>query len=374
MGHGIFTVFEASMVEKIIEPEPEPQANGETTPMETTEGDKPAAEEKPTEASPMDTSTTNGDAAPTEQPSTETNGETATNNGGEQMDVDGGKEGAEKKEDAKAAGEAPGEPVKEKPKKKRVKTLNCPVTNELYLEIDQRTLQDMIDKEAQMVMNDKHEAEKAEAKNNVEEYVYEMRDEAYVAEEERSEFVSLLDSTENWLYEEGEDQRRQVYVDKLAELKKKGDKICRRYTEHLARPGAVEALGATIQKYNKFLNKYAEGDEAYKHIESVEVDKVKDAVQVVLTWYDSTLQKQISLPQNIDPVVTVADIQAQHKTLESTCKPIINKPKPKPKEEQPPADTTPAPAAETKVPDATSTDTPAADATKPDVEADMDLD
>ena len=46
----------------------------------------------------MDTSTTNGDTAPTEQPSTETNGE-ATANGGEQMDVDG-KEG-EKKDDAK---------------------------------------------------------------------------------------------------------------------------------------------------------------------------------------------------------------------------------------------------------------------------------
>ena len=32
-----------------------------------------------------------------------------------------------------------------------------------------------------------------------------------------------------------------------------------RYTEHLARPGAVEQLGSVIQKYNKFLNKYAEG-------------------------------------------------------------------------------------------------------------------
>lgn len=379
--NGIFTVSEASMVEKIIEPEPEQAANGET-PMET--ADKPAAEEKPAaEATPMDTA--NGaatdappaaDASTNEQASADTNGEASTN--GEQMDVD--KEGEKPKDDAKAAPEATGEPVVQKPKKKKTRMHNCPVSNSLHLEIDQKTLQEMIDKEAQMVMNDKHEAEKAEAKNNVEEYVYEMRDkvyskyEQYVAEEERSEFVSLLDNTENWLYEEGEDQRRQVYVDKLAELKKKGDRICRRYTEHLARPGAVEQLGATIQKYNKFLNKFAEGDEAYAHIESAEVDKVKDAVQVVLTWYDTTLQKQIALPQNIDPVVTVAEIKTQHKTLESTCKPIINKPKPKPKAEQPPADTA-APAAETKVPDATETpaaDAPTANAAK---EAeDMDLD
>lgn len=50
-------------------------------------------------------------------------------------------------------------------------------------------------------MNDKHEAEKAEAKNNVEEYVYEMRDkvyskyEQYVAEEVRTKSCSLYCKT-----------------------------------------------------------------------------------------------------------------------------------------------------------------------------------
>lgn len=31
-----------------------------------------------------------------------------------------------------------------------------------------------------------------------------------------------LEDTENWLYEDGEDQPKQVYVDKLAELKVSG--------------------------------------------------------------------------------------------------------------------------------------------------------
>ena len=49
-----------------------------------------------------------------------------------------------------------------------------------------------------MVMNDKHEAEKAEAKNNVEEYVYEMRDkvyskyESYVAEEVHIQYLTAV--------------------------------------------------------------------------------------------------------------------------------------------------------------------------------------
>lgn len=29
----------------------------------------------------------------------------------------------------------------------------------------------------------------------------------------------MLEDTENWLYEEGEDQPKQIYVDKLQELK-----------------------------------------------------------------------------------------------------------------------------------------------------------
>ena len=30
---------------------------------------------------------------------------------------------------------------------------------------------------------------------------------------------AILEDTENWLYEEGEDQAKQIYVDKLQELK-----------------------------------------------------------------------------------------------------------------------------------------------------------
>lgn len=37
---------------------------------------------------------------------------------------------------------------------------------------------------------------------------------------------AILEDTENWLYEEGEDQPKQVYVDKLQELKVKFSKSC----------------------------------------------------------------------------------------------------------------------------------------------------
>ena len=46
--------------------------------------------------------------------------------------------------------------------------------------------------------------------------------------QDRSAFVIKLEDTENWLYEEGEDQRKQVYVDRLAALRNVGDPVVRR--------------------------------------------------------------------------------------------------------------------------------------------------
>lgn len=36
--------------------------------------------------------------------------------------------------------------------------------------------------------------------------------------QDHQNFLRLLTETENWLYEEGEDQAKQAYVDKLEEL------------------------------------------------------------------------------------------------------------------------------------------------------------
>lgn len=40
--------------------------------------------------------------------------------------------------------------------------------------------------------------------------------------QDRNSFTLKLEDTENWLYEDGEDQPKQVYIDKLAELKVSG--------------------------------------------------------------------------------------------------------------------------------------------------------
>ena len=113
--------------------------------------------------------------------------------------------------------------------------------------------------------HDQLEIEKADARNSVEEYVYSMRDKVdydlndYITEADKETFKGVLTSTEDWLYEEGEDQPKKVYVDKLAELKKLGDPVVLREQEWRERPPAFEALVKKIVHYEKILQKYADG-------------------------------------------------------------------------------------------------------------------
>ena len=73
---------------------------------------------------------------------------------------------------------------------------------------------------------------------------------------EREKLVSLFEATEQWLYDEGEDQPKKVYVERLAELKKLTDPIVEREREMQERPKAFDELGSAIIHFTKILDKY----------------------------------------------------------------------------------------------------------------------
>lgn len=111
---------------------------------------------------------------------------------------------------------------------------------------------------------DQLEQERADSRNAVEEYVYSMRDKLdgladYITPEDRAAFSNLLSSTEDWLYDEGEEQPKKVYVAKLADLKKHGDPVVLREKEFLERPAAFNELGTKIIHFEKFLDSYHQG-------------------------------------------------------------------------------------------------------------------
>ncbi|VTJ78992.1 Hypothetical predicted protein [Marmota monax] len=111
-------------------------------------------------------------------------------------------------------------------KKPKIKVVNVelPIEANLVWQLGKDLLNMYIETEGKMIMQDKLEKERNDAKNAVEEYVYEFRDklcgpyEKFICEQEHQNFLRLLTETEDWLYEEGEDQAKQAYVDKLEEL------------------------------------------------------------------------------------------------------------------------------------------------------------
>lgn len=94
--------------------------------------------------------------------------------------------------------------------------------------------------------------------------MYSMREKLYnltefVSEEDKSAFNELLTQTEDWLYDEGENQAKKVYVERLNLLKKSGDPILMRQLESVELPKAFNELGGMVVHYEKVINAYDQG-------------------------------------------------------------------------------------------------------------------
>uniref|UniRef100_A0A8D3BS75 Heat shock protein 4b n=1 Tax=Scophthalmus maximus TaxID=52904 RepID=A0A8D3BS75_SCOMX len=316
--HGIFSVSSASLVEV--------QKSDETEePMETEQANDKDGESKM--QTDQDEQQGQGDGQKeTEEkvPRENEEMETATEEGK-----------GEKKSD---------QPPQAKKPKVKTKVLELPIENSPQWQLADDMLNLFVENEGKMIMQDKLEKERNDAKNYVEEYVYDMRDklhgmlEKFVSESDRDALSLNLEDTENWLYEDGEDQPKQVYIDKLTELKKLGQPIKERYTEAEERPKAFEELGKQIQQYMKFVEAYKMKEEQYDHLDEADVSKVDKLASDAMIWMNSTMNQQSKQSLTADPSVKVKDIQAKTRELFSACNPIVSKPKPKvelPKEEVP---------------------------------------
>ncbi|XP_066447321.1 heat shock 70 kDa protein 4 [Eleutherodactylus coqui] len=236
------------------------------------------------------------------------------------------------------------QPPQAKKPKVKTSTIDLPIEHFPPWQIGRDSLNLFIENEGKMIMQDKLEKERIDAKNAVEEYVYEMRDklsgvyEKFVNEDDRNSFILKLEDTENWLYEDGEDQPKQVYIDKLTDLKNLGQPIQTRYQEFEDRPKAFEELGKQVQLYMKVINAFKNKEEVYDHLDAADMEKVEKCTNEAMEWMNNKMNLQMKQNLTAEPVVKTKDIQAKTKDLTSTCNPIVCKPKPKvepPKEEQP---------------------------------------
>ncbi|KAJ6145507.1 Hsp70 chaperone Hsp88 [Penicillium chermesinum] len=105
--------------------------------------------------------------------------------------------------------------------------------------LDEATKAALQERENAMYMEDKLVAETDEKKNELEASIYELRDKIdgvyaeFASEEEKEKLRAKLMATEDWLYEEGEDTTKSVYVAKMDDIRFIAGPIIQRYKEKI---------------------------------------------------------------------------------------------------------------------------------------------
>ncbi|SLM33426.1 hsp88-like protein [Lasallia pustulata] len=177
------------------------------------------------------------------------------------------KEGEKKDGDAMDT-DAPNGSAEQKPKtrkvKKQVRKGDLPLVAGTS-SLDQATKDAAADRENAMFMEDKLVADTEDKKNELEGYIYELRgkiDDQYsefASEEEKEKLKAKLEQTEDWLYDEGDDATKGVYVAKMDEIRFVAGPIVARYQDK------VEAERQAVLK--------AEEEKAAKKREELEAKK-----------------------------------------------------------------------------------------------------
>lgn len=265
-------------------------------------------------------------------------------------DADAGAAPAENGDGAAPAPEAEAAAPAPAPKKK-VRTKKTPVPFAADTgELSKERLQALYEAECEMALQARIQTETADARNAVESYVYSLRNRlsdslsAFVAPEKKDALVGALDAAEEWLYDEGEDQPKSVYVAKLEELQKLGRPVEARSHEADARPAAAAALRRMC---NEYIGTARGGDARYAHLTQEELDKVVNESEAALAWLDEKEGLQKAAPAYEDPVLVTSDIEKKAEMVKRVCEPILTKPAPKPEPKTEPAPAAPeAPEAE----------------------------
>ncbi|KAM7471738.1 hypothetical protein LguiA_009921 [Lonicera macranthoides] len=307
--------------------------------LEEEEVEVPVAKELAKEASKMDM-----DEAPTEG-APPTTSESDVN----MHDAKGATDAPEANNGVPDSGDKPASmetDTKVEAPKKKVKKTNIPVTELVYGGMSPADVQKAVEKEFEMALQDRVMEETKDKKNAVEAYVYDMRNklhdkyQEFVTDSEREDFNATLQEVEDWLYEDGEDETKGVYIAKLEELKKRGDPIEERYKDHSERGSVIDQLVYCINSYR---DAAVSQDPKFDHIDLSEKQKVLNECVEAEAWLREKKQQQDTLPKHATPVLLSADVRKRGEALDRFCRPIMTKPKPAAKPVTPEAASPPPP-------------------------------
>ncbi|KAL2523995.1 Heat shock 70 kDa protein 16 [Abeliophyllum distichum] len=165
-------------------------------------------------------------------------------------------------------------------------------------------------KELQLAQQDIMIERTKDKKNTLGSYVYESKNKilntyrSFASDSERKRIASDLQQTEEWLYEDGDDEYEFAYTQKLENLKKMVDPIEHRFKEEEARTKATRSL-----------------------LNFIVIGECNKAEQ----WLREKSQQQDSLPKNADPVFWTSEIKRRAVDLDEMFKHVRTAKSPPPR-------------------------------------------
>jgi len=245
-------------------------------------------------------------------------------------------EGEQKPEDAKKEAEKKFEWVDV------VKTKTKLTRTDLHIHVTGRpglcpdVLQNQMDEETKMQSEMRDIIETDEKKNDLESYIFNMRDKitesgeygSFIAEKDRTSFNADLKTAEDWLMDgDGMYATKLQYIDKLDELKKPGDAVVWRVKESATREEWIKAVHGTVLNYR---NAAENPGDKYGHIGIDKRSKISAACSDLEKWMAATKEKQEKLPKYEKPVLLCADMERKNQELSKMANDILREPKPPP--------------------------------------------
>ncbi|OAA44398.1 Heat shock protein Hsp88 [Metarhizium rileyi] len=200
------------------------------------------------------------------------------------------KEDGEKKDpDAMDTDKKDDAPKKTRKVKKQVRKGDLPISSGTS-SLDTAQKAALSEKESAMVMEDKLVADTEEKKNELETFIYDLRaklDEQYAefaSIEEKTSIKAKLEVAEEWLYDEGDDASKGVYIAKLDELRALAGPIVQRHFEK------VEAERRAVQER-------IEAEQAAKRAAEEEARKASEAEKTAQQGSNDQEMKDAEAPQ-----------------------------------------------------------------------------
>ena len=182
--------------------------------------------------------------------------------------------------------------------------------------------------ESNLILADKNWKEKTDAKNALEEYIYEWRDklegggyDPFIETKDKEVFLSQLQNGEQWLYEQEDNEvvhSKSVYEERLKQMKDNfSNDILYRKREFETRPLLLEDLGKCLQQSRKIVETGVEE-------EKESISKLQAEIDAKQNWLDQSFAAFNALKTTSNPSITCDQIRQQIDSITSSVRLITN--------------------------------------------------